>query len=204
MSGLREKQKAMRRQAISEAAVRLFEKQGYQDTTVEQIAREANVSAPTVFTYFGSKQEILLEMLREGDRIALGNARAQMSKFDNPVEALCYLNKQIVDYTFATLRPSLWREILPMVLIGGGDNGLPEAYKNVNDALMAEVSALLQELKDEGKIRTDLDVDLAAFLFNDYSHLQLLRLTSQEPMDLDAYAQQVRRITTLIFQGMRP
>lgn len=204
MSGLREKQKAMRRQAISEAAVRLFEKQGYQATTIEQIAREAGVSAPTVFTYFGSKQEILLEMLREGDRIALSNTRAHMPEFDNPVEALCYLDKQIVEYTFATLRPSLWREILPMVLTGGGDNGLPEAYKNVNDALKTEISTLLQELKKAGKIRADLDVDLAAFLLNDYSHLQLLRLTSQEPMDLDAYAQQVRQIVTLIFQGMKP
>ena len=55
MSGLRERQKAMRRKAIGEAVVALFERQGFDNTTIEQIAREAGVSAPTVFKYFGSK-----------------------------------------------------------------------------------------------------------------------------------------------------
>ena len=65
MSGLRERQKAMRRKAIGEAGVALFERQGFDNTTIEQIAREAGVSAPTVFKYFSSKQEILLEMLQK-------------------------------------------------------------------------------------------------------------------------------------------
>ena len=41
MSGLRERQKAERRQAISKAAIELFERQGFQNTTIEQIANQA-------------------------------------------------------------------------------------------------------------------------------------------------------------------
>ena len=37
MSGLRERQKAERRQAISKAAIELFERQGFQNTTIEQM-----------------------------------------------------------------------------------------------------------------------------------------------------------------------
>ncbi|MFZ3203887.1 MAG: helix-turn-helix domain-containing protein, partial [Pseudomonas sp.] len=97
MSGLRERQKAMRRQAISTAGVALFERQGFQNTTIEQIAQEAGVSAPTVFKYFGSKQEILLEMLQKGDERALREAREHIAEMDDPLDALCYLEKVLVD-----------------------------------------------------------------------------------------------------------
>lgn len=47
------------RAVISAAAVRLFLTQGYDATTVEQIARAAGSSRATVFRYFGSKEDIL-------------------------------------------------------------------------------------------------------------------------------------------------
>ncbi|MBK5552621.1 hypothetical protein JFU49_20400 [Pseudomonas sp. TH03] len=74
-----------------------------------------------------------------------------------------YLDNQLTDFTFTTLLPSLWREILLMVLTGGWDVGLPAAYKCVNDALSAEISALREELKGSGQVRADRDVDLASF-----------------------------------------
>ena len=70
MTGLRERQKAERRQAISQAAIELFERQGFQNTTIEQIASQAGVSAPTVFKYFGNKQEIILEILHHADPVS--------------------------------------------------------------------------------------------------------------------------------------
>ncbi len=73
----------------------------------------------------------------------------------------------------------------------------------MNDALRAEISGLIRELQQAGKLRADLDVELAAFLLNDYSHLQLFRLVNQEQPDIEAHSTQVRRITELLFRGMR-
>lgn len=202
MSGLRERQKAERRQAISKAAIELFERQGFQNTTIEQIANQAGVSAPTVFKYFGNKQEIILEILHHADQRAITDTRSLILEIEDPVEALCHLERLLTGYALEVMHPSLWRELLPLILFGG-NNELPAGYRAMNDALRAEISQLLRELQLAGKLRPQLDVELAAFLLNDYSHLQLFRLVNQEHPDVDAHSAQVRRITELLFYGMQ-
>ncbi|MEV6105992.1 TetR family transcriptional regulator [Streptomyces sp. NPDC051940] len=58
--GLRERKKIRTRQAIRAAAYRLMGEQGYDATTVEQIAEAAEVSPSTVFRYFPTKEDIVL------------------------------------------------------------------------------------------------------------------------------------------------
>ncbi|MCQ8828940.1 TetR/AcrR family transcriptional regulator [Streptomyces malaysiensis] len=46
-------------QEILATALRLFTEQGYDETTIAQIAREAGVSQRTLFRYFGTKEDLL-------------------------------------------------------------------------------------------------------------------------------------------------
>ncbi|KUM88766.1 TetR family transcriptional regulator [Streptomyces pseudovenezuelae] len=58
--GLRERKKIKTRTAIRDATYALIEEQGYEATTVEQIAERAEVSPSTVFRYFPTKEDIVL------------------------------------------------------------------------------------------------------------------------------------------------
>ncbi|MET8134548.1 TetR family transcriptional regulator [Streptomyces sp. NPDC005251] len=58
--GLRERKKIKTRIAIREATYRLIAEQGYDATTIEQIAEAAEVSPSTVFRYFPTKEDIVL------------------------------------------------------------------------------------------------------------------------------------------------
>ena len=58
--GLRERKKIKLRRAIQTAAVHLFETQGYEHTTVEQIAEAAETSTTTFYRYFPTKEDVVL------------------------------------------------------------------------------------------------------------------------------------------------
>ncbi len=55
--GLRELKKEKTRRIIQETAIRLFLKQGYSETTIEQIAAAAEISPATFYRYFPDKKE---------------------------------------------------------------------------------------------------------------------------------------------------
>ena len=58
--GLREQKKRETERLLANTGVRLFLAQGYQETTLDQIAQEAGISRRTIFSYFPSKEDILV------------------------------------------------------------------------------------------------------------------------------------------------
>jgi AcrR family transcriptional regulator len=59
--GLRERKKQKTRWAIQTQALRLIAQQGYEATTVDQIAAAAEISPSTFFRYFRTKEDVIIE-----------------------------------------------------------------------------------------------------------------------------------------------
>ncbi|MFC7744983.1 TetR/AcrR family transcriptional regulator [Nocardiopsis composta] len=75
--GLREMKRRRTREAISEAAIALFAAEGYDRVPVARIAAAAQVSKPTLFAYFPSKEDLVLHRIADHEDEAARVVRAR-------------------------------------------------------------------------------------------------------------------------------
>jgi AcrR family transcriptional regulator len=85
--GLRDRKKEQTRIAICGAALELFERQGFEGTTVDDIADAANVSPRTFFRYFDSKMDVILTHKGE-DEESLRDLLMARPAHEGPLEAV--------------------------------------------------------------------------------------------------------------------
>jgi len=77
--GLRERKKARLRQQIIDTAIRLFRKQGYEKTRVDDIVRILEISQPTFFRYFPSKDAVLRDVGQRGFECIAARLKSELS-----------------------------------------------------------------------------------------------------------------------------
>jgi AcrR family transcriptional regulator len=59
--GVRERKKLAARKALTESALKLFRENGFDETTVNEIAQLANMSPRTFFRYFETKEDVVFQ-----------------------------------------------------------------------------------------------------------------------------------------------
>jgi len=73
---------------IIEAATKVFAKNGFYQSKIAQIAKEAGVADGTIYIYFENKDDILISLFEEQMKGVLDNMAHQISTIDNPAEKL--------------------------------------------------------------------------------------------------------------------
>ncbi len=99
--GLRERKKIRTKETIQREAYRLFDENGYANTTVEQIAEAAEVSPSTFFRYFPSKELVL--MADDLDRVTVEALAGQPADL-TPLQAF----RRAFDITMVTVSEREW------------------------------------------------------------------------------------------------
>ena len=73
---------------IIEAATKVFAKNGFYQSKIAQIAKEAGVADGTIYIYFENKDDILISLFEEQMKVVLDNMALQVGKIDDPAERL--------------------------------------------------------------------------------------------------------------------
>lgn len=85
-AGRRQRKKQRTRDALIEAAMKLFAAQGYDHTAVHEITDAVDVSERTFFRYFASKEDLVLSFVRDG-QTAFAEALAARPPAEDPFTA---------------------------------------------------------------------------------------------------------------------
>ena len=150
------KEKNNKYHLILEAAVKVFARQGFYQSTVAQIAREAGVADGTIYLYFKNKDDILVQFFSYRTKQVFDRFRAEVN---NSVNSLDKLRNLIRRHLTEFQRD---RDMAVVYQV--------ETHQNsrLADAQIREMSQMYQDLvsdivetgQQEGRIRKDLYVGL--------------------------------------------
>jgi AcrR family transcriptional regulator len=153
-SGLRERKKEKTRVALEVTAFRLFEENGYEATTVEEIAEASDVSPRTFFRYFGSKNEVVFGQQTEHFAVLQHIVEERVSgraDFCTVAEAM---------ETFAEHLDGRREQVLARVELVAANASLQSRSLQVQRQWEEQLARLLAELA--GQSTPDLDLRVVA------------------------------------------
>ncbi len=178
MSGLREAKKLRTKRHIQQTALRLFASEGYAKTTVDEIAKQSEVSPSTFFRYFETKESIV--MYDSLDPIIIEAFRNQPANLDI-IPAL----RGAIRQSFASLEPSQYeQEMQRFALI----RTIPELRARVLDEMARSIDLFAALIAHRSKKDpTDLRVrNLAGAIIG--AGIAALIADSGRPKRLDSIA----------------
>lgn len=163
-SAKRAEQAAATRVAVLRAARELFTTQGYADTAVADVAREAGVSVDTLYARVGRKPQLLLavhDMVLGGSDEPIG---AEQRDYVQAVRAAVGARAKLTTYAEALGR--LLPRTVPLAdalrIAAQGDRDCRAVWEGLNARRAANMRLLAQDLRATGELREDLsDADVA-------------------------------------------
>jgi AcrR family transcriptional regulator len=158
--GLRERKKARLRQQIIETAIRLFRKQGYEKTRIDDIVKILEISQPTFFRYFPSKDAVLRDVGKLGFECIAERLKSELSSKADTAERLHHLYHAMALEAEAD-RP-LWKAV---VLSGAMDPVRSPEVREVEGVAISRLREILAQGQERGEITSAFPVvHLAEFM----------------------------------------
>jgi AcrR family transcriptional regulator len=163
--GLRERKKKRLRQEIIDTSIRLFRKRGFENTRVDDIVHLLEISQPTFFRYFPSKEAVLREVGVRGFACIRDRLRTELSADATTAERLRRL------YGSMAREVERDRKLWQAVVLSGAMDPVRNAEMRGHEEMTV---GLLREILAQGQKRGDITrefpvVHLAEFMEGLYS-----------------------------------
>lgn len=162
-SNRRDKEKRIRRDDIIDAAEKVFFFKGYDEATMDDVAKEAEFSKRTLYVYFNSKEHLRFEIMIRGYKILIERIEMAFSTTSesNSLDLIRQFGKVL--YKFNEDFPNHFKAIMTYengerdFMIGITDEAKEECYA-LGEQVFGHLSEILKKGINEGSIRPELDV----------------------------------------------
>lgn len=146
------------------AARKLFDRQGHERTTFEEIAQRSGFGVATVYKYFPSKHHLVVALLRPDlEKIIQAGARVIGRPPNDPAEAVIALLEGYGD-----IGGREWgnRELLRLTVFPGTEKEgvLSDFIREADRRTQEQIATLLTALKASGRVPSALDVSAATWV----------------------------------------
>jgi len=190
--------KGAKREAILNAAIRVFARRGFHQSPVSEIAREAGVADGTIYLYFKNKDDLLIAIFEDKMAEVIDGLREALGKHETPSAKLnCFINfhlgrmaknRELAEILQVELRLSskFMKEYVPVRLT---------EYLDI-------IASVIEEGQAKGEFRADLNPGVLKWaVFGALDELAMhWVLSRRRRTDLKMEAAQV---SELLLRGMR-
>ncbi len=144
-------------QQIVDAAIRVFARNGYYNSRVSDIAREAGIASGTIYLYFRTKEEILVTLFREQMAAFVAHLRREIAGETDPVAKI----RRLVELHFTVLEQSPALAEVVQVELRQGHKFFRGASAHEVSAYFELIGSVLDEGVAAGRFHADLPVKIA-------------------------------------------
>jgi len=154
MAGLREEKKRQTRKAIVDAAIRLFSEKGFEQTSMDALARAAGVGKGTIYGYFKTKNEIFIAFCEEELEYAF-------AALDAKLDANAPLQEQLVaqlmgQLTYVTRNREFGR-IFAREMLFPGEQNIAKS-RDLDMRYISKLGKTLGRAQERGELARETDL----------------------------------------------
>jgi AcrR family transcriptional regulator len=149
--GVRAAQKEARPGEIAAAALKLFARDGFAGTRLEEVAKRAGISKGTIYLYFDTKEDLFKACVRETVGTHLAETTEIAATFTGPTEELL---REVVVRMASRLSQPEFRTILLLMISEG--KRFPELVNFYHAEVLSQGLAMLTKILERGVERSEL------------------------------------------------
>ncbi len=187
------------REKILEAAETLFSREGYYDTSMDQIVAKSGLSKGAIYGYFGSKEDLFLALQDRELSSALARMKAAFAPSDSAKSKL----QKAAEIAFASLVGKSREECRMQLEFGVAAPRIKSLMRRQDDrykVVHGLVAEIVKEGVEMGEFKEDLDVDTtASILIAVVDGLALHWATTTRDFDWQQLQDQV---STIVLYGL--
>lgn len=182
----------------------LFMCQGYEETSLEEIAEKADLSSQTIYNYFESKRELLyLLHQRDEEQVAdMMEARLpSLLALDDVVEPIIQLLYLPITSGYDYAKKRVWREIISLLMRSSPEYRL--RYLGTLQRRRDMISAVLTRHQERGSIKNAVNCNLVADILQSIARNEFRAFILDDDKQIDTLRTEIADKAIMVIESIR-